>query len=270
MQIVQRIDEARAALDALRPRGTVGFVPTMGALHDGHAALFRTARAECAVVATSAFVNPLQFDDPQDLAAYPPPGQEDARIAESEGVDVYFVPPPQEIYPHGHATRVEIGGPAVGFEGAARPGHFAGVATVCLKLFSIVRPDVVYLGQKDAQQVAVLRQLVRDVHLPLEIRVVPTVREPDGLARSSRNARLSPAERARAAAIPRALRRAVEAHRTGGDPAAAARAALEGFEIDYVDVAHFDGRPTLVLAVRLGRTRLIDNVPLDDPGMAGL
>lgn len=270
MQLVRRIDDVRAGLDAMRARGPVGFVPTMGALHEGHAALFRTARAECAVVAASAFVNPLQFEDPADLAAYPPPGREDARIAEAEGVDVYFVPPPEEIYPPGHATRVELDGPAAGFEGAARPGHFAGVATVCLKLFSIVRPDVVYLGQKDAQQVAVLRQLVRDVHLPLAIRVVPTVREVDGLARSSRNVRLSPAERARATAIPRALRHAVEAHRTGGDPAAAARTALEGFEIDYVDVADFDGQPTLVLAVRLGRTRLIDNVPLNDPGMAGL
>ncbi|HEY8536796.1 MAG TPA: pantoate--beta-alanine ligase, partial [Vicinamibacterales bacterium] len=150
MQIVQRIDEVRAALDALRARGTVGFVPTMGALHEGHASLFRIARAECAVVAASAFVNPLQFDDPADLAAYPQPDRGDAQLAEAEGVDVYFVPPVDEMYPAGHATRVEVAGPALGFEGAARPGHFAGVATICLKLFSIVRPDIVYLGQKDA------------------------------------------------------------------------------------------------------------------------
>lgn len=270
MQLVQRIDDLRAALDARASARRLGFVPTMGALHEGHAALFRTARRECDLVAASAFVNPLQFDDPGDLAAYPQPDRADAELAEAAGVDLYFVPPAAEIYPAGHATRVEMEGPALGFEGSVRPGHFSGVATVCLSLFTIVRPDVVYLGQKDAQQVAVLRRLVRDLHLPLELRVVATVREPDGLARSSRNARLSPAERARAAAIPRALRQAVDAHRAGGDPALAARAALDGFEIDYVDVADFDGRPTLVLAVRLGRTRLIDNVPLHDPAMAGL
>jgi pantoate--beta-alanine ligase len=255
----------------LGPGGVrTGFVPTLGALHAGHVALFRAARAECAGVVASVFVNPTQFDDPADLAAYPRPEAEDARLAAEAGVDVFFTPAAGEIYPPGHQTMVRVGGAGEGFEGASRPGHFDGVATVCLSLFHIVRPHAAYFGQKDAQQVAVIRQLVRDVHLDLELRVVPTVRDADGLALSSRNARLSADGRARAAAIPRALRAAVDAHRRGEDPLEAARRVLSGLDVDYVALAPFEPAPTLVLAVRFGATRLIDNVPLDRPQLAGL
>ena len=182
-----------------------------------------------------------------------------------------FVPEVAEVYPDGHATSLHMAGPALGFEGDHRPGHFDGVAIVCLKLFAMVAPDVVYLGQKDAQQVAVLRQLVRDLNLRVELRVVPTVRDLDGLALSSRNARLSIEERvARRRDSARARRRACNAYRAGDDPVAAARAALRGLDVDYVGVATFDGQPTLVIAARAGATRLIDNVPLDQPELAGL
>jgi pantoate--beta-alanine ligase len=271
MMVVRTVADVRGALATQRHAGDrVGFVPTMGALHEGHLTLFRTARAECAVVVGSVFVNPRQFDDPADLAQYPRDHARDATLAREAGVDLLFVPDADEVYPAGYATAVHVGGPAEGFEGAARPGHFDGVATVCLGLFHIVGPECVYLGQKDAQQVAVLRQLVRDLHLPIDIRVVPTVRERDGVALSSRNARLSAEERARAGAIPRALAEALDAHRQGRDPVAAARAALSGLAVDYVDVAVFHGAPTLVLAVRAGRTRLIDNLPLEQPELAGL
>jgi pantoate--beta-alanine ligase len=242
----------------------------MGALHGGHAALMRAARAGSATVVASLFVNPRQFNDRADLAAYPRREAEDAALARAESVDLLFVPAETEIYPRGDATSVRVGGPAEGFEGTARPGHFEGVATVCLKLFEIIRPSAAYFGQKDAQQVAVIRQMVRDMHLDLDIRVVPTVREGDGLALSSRNGRLSAEERVRAAAIPRALREGLRAHERGADPVAAARRCLTGLEVEYVDVATFDGQPTLVVAARAGATRLIDNVPLRDPGLAGL
>ncbi len=178
-------------------------------------------------------------------------------------VDVLFAPAADEIYPPGFATWVDVEGAAIGLEGEHRPGHFRGVATVCLKLFAIVAPQVVFLGQKDAQQVAVLQQLVRDLNVPTAVRVVPTVRDADGLALSSRNARLSSEERARALAIPRALDAGLEAHRLGADPVAAAREALGGLDAEYVAVADFSGRPTLAIAARIGRTRLIDNAPLD-------
>jgi pantoate--beta-alanine ligase len=266
--IVRAVSEVRAALAPGRdPRG---FVPTMGALHDGHLRLFTVARAECAVVVASIFVNPAQFNDAADLAAYPRPEAEDAALAEAAGVDLLFMPSAREMYAADFATAVVVSGPAVGLEAAHRPGHFSGVAGVCLKLFNIVRPDVVYLGQKDAQQVAVITQLVRDVNLDLQIRVVPTVRAPDGLALSSRNARLSAEERRRALAIPAALRAAVAAHRRGADPVAAARGALGGLDVDYVEIAAFGHGPTLVVAARAGTTRLIDNVPLDYPEEAGL
>jgi pantoate--beta-alanine ligase len=270
MMLARTVEALRATRNAIAPDARVGFVPTMGALHAGHAALFRTARTEVDFVVASLFVNPKQFDDPADLAKYPRDEARDAAVAKSAGVDLLFVPDATEIYPPGHVTTVHVGGPAEGFEGAARAGHFDGVATVCLALFNIVSPDVAYLGQKDAQQVAVLRQLVRDMHLPLQIRVVPTVREDDGLALSSRNVHLPPEERARAAAIPRSLRAGLAAYRDGRDPVAAARAELHDLAIDYVAVTDFHGVKTLVVAVRAGRTRLIDNLPLDDPGLAGL
>lgn len=270
MRILRTVTDARTAIAPLRAHGSVGFVPTMGALHDGHAALFRTARATCATVVVSVFVNPTQFNDPADLAKYPRREGEDARLADDAGVDVLFAPGPDEMYPPGFSLSVDPGGPATGFEADHRPGHFRGVATVCLKLFTIVQPTDVFLGQKDAQQVAVLRRLVRDANLELAIRVVPTVRDRDGLALSSRNAALTAAERRRAMVIPAALAAGLAAHARREDPVPAARAALGDLPIDYVDVARFDDHPTLVLAVTVGRTRLIDNVPLDEPALAGL
>jgi pantoate--beta-alanine ligase len=235
-----------------------GLVPTMGALHDGHRALFRAARAENEVVVASLFVNPAQFDEESDLAAYPRDEARDAEIAEQEGVDVLFAPRADELYPPGFATWVDVEG--TGGEGAARPGHFRGVATVCLKLFNIVRPQRAYFGQKDAQQAAVVRRLVRDLNLSLDIRVLPTVRDADGLAISSRNSRLSQEERARARALPRALAQGAETFSRGGDPVAATRAALDGMPSDYVELVELDGATVLAAAVRVGSTRLIDNV----------
>jgi pantoate--beta-alanine ligase len=240
----------------------------MGALHDGHIALFRVAREASDTVVASVFVNAAQFNDQADLAAYPRDEERDAAMAEAAGVDYLFAPDAAEIYPPGFATWVDVAGAADGFEGESRPGHFRGVATVCLKLFTIVTPRIAFFGQKDAQQVAVIEQLVHDLNLSLEVRVVPTVRDRDGLALSSRNARLSVEERSRARAIPRALDAGLAAHRAGRDPVAAARAELGPVDVDYVAVAGFRGRPTLVLAARVGRTRLIDNVPLDQEGSA--
>jgi pantoate--beta-alanine ligase len=234
--------------------GTVGLVPTMGALHEGHATLFDAARPDCDVLVASVFVNPTQFSEPSDLVAYPRDLERDAAFAAEHGVDVIFAPPTEEMYPARFATWVEPGGVAEGFEGAQRPGHFRGVATICLKLFNLVRPQIAWFGQKDAQQVAVVKQLVRDLNVPVEIRVVDTARDGDGLAFSSRNARLSAVERELARAIPRAL---------ATHDADAAREVLEaaGLTPDYVDVADFDG-PTLIVAARVGSTRLIDNVSL--------
>ena len=236
--------------------GATGLVPTMGALHEGHTALFRAARAECDVLVASVFVNAAQFNDAGDLAAYPRDFEHDAAIAEREGVDVVFAPSPGEMYPSGFATWVIPDGAASGLEETHRPGHFRGVATVCVKLFNIVRPQFAWFGRKDAQQVAVLKQVVRDLNIPVEIRVVDTVRDPDGLALSSRNAHLSAEERVRALAIPRAL---------ATRDASAARDVLvqAGLDPDYVEVADLDG-PTLAIAARVGSTRLIDNVPLGE------
>ncbi len=264
MITIRTIAEMRAAL-AARRHATLGFVPTMGALHAGHVALFDAARQQSGVVVASVFVNPAQFGDAADLAVYPRAGARDAAIAADAGVNVLFVPDVDEMYPPGFATWVEPRGAALGLEGAFRPGHFRGVATVCLKLFSIVQPDVAYFGQKDAQQVAVIQQLARDLALPLAIRVVPTVRDPDGLALSSRNARLSAEERRRALAIPCALEAGVAAHRLGEDPEAAARKVLAGADVDveYVTVAAWADAPTLAIAARVGATRLIDNAVLE-------
>lgn len=262
METLRTVAAVRAALAARADR-RVGLVPTMGALHAGHLALFEAARRECQIVVASVFVNPLQFDEASDLAAYPGDEQRDARLAEATGVDHLFVPSAEEMYAPGHVTTIDVGGPALGLEGDLRPGHFRGVATVCLKLFTIVRPQIAYFGQKDAQQVAVVRRLLEDLNLEVEIRVVPTVREADGLALSSRNVHLSPPERVRALAIVRALEAGAAAHRAGRDPVDAARAILTGIDVDYVAVADFDGRPTLAIAARIGSTRLIDNVVLE-------
>jgi pantoate--beta-alanine ligase len=253
VRVARTVEEARA----LAREDDVGLVPTMGALHDGHLSLMRAARAESTTLAASIFVNPSQFDDPGDLARYPRDGERDLQLAEDAGVDVLFAPSVEEMYPPGFDSWVEIGGQ--GAEGAARPGHFRGVATVCLKLFSIVRPAKAYFGQKDAQQAALVRRLVRDLGLDVVIRVLPTVRDGDGLALSSRNVRLSPAERERALALPRALASA----RGAADPVAAARSALNGLEPEYVEIVELDGARLLAAAARVGSTRLIDNVLLE-------
>jgi pantoate--beta-alanine ligase len=227
----------------------VGLVPTMGAFHDGHLALFAAARAENDVVVASLFVNPAQFGEGEDLARYPRDEERDAALAQRAGVDVLYLPPAEEIYPPGFETWVDVERLGSILEGEHRPGHFRGVATVCLKLFNLVRPRRAYFGQKDAQQVAVVRRMVRDLAVPVEIRVVPTVRDEDGLALSSRNAYLSAEERERALSLPRAL-------------AARDRSLLNGLEVDYFEEADFGPR-VLVAAVRVGETRLIDNAVLE-------
>ena len=259
---------ARSAAE-LPNESEIGLVPTMGAFHQGHLALFRAARAENTVVVASLFVNPAQFGEGEDLERYPRDEERDTRLAEEAGIDVLYVPDAEEIYPPGFETWVDVERLGSILEGDHRPGHFRGVATVCLKLFNIVRPDRAYFGQKDAQQAAVVEQLVADLNLELEIRVVPTVREEDGLAVSSRNAYLSAEEREAAAALPKALRAGEEAQERGADPLEAARAVLAaepGLEPVYVELARLDGRVYLLAAARAGRTRLIDNVVLEgDP-----
>jgi pantoate--beta-alanine ligase len=250
MKLVRTIAELHAA----RPAGEIGLVPTMGAYHAGHVALFEAARAENDAVVASLFVNPAQFAADEDFARYPRDEERDAQLAENTGVDILFAPAAEELYPPGYQTWVDVEELARPLEGAFRPGHFRGVATVCLKLFNLVRPTRAYFGQKDAQQVSVVRRMVRDLDLPLQIRVVPTVRDTDGLALSSRNAYLSDEERERARALPRALATRDEAE---------ARRLLDGLEVDYVEEADLDGMRVLAAAVRVGSTRLIDNVLLE-------
>jgi len=255
MKTVRTIEEVRAAL-----AGEVGLVPTMGALHDGHRALFAAARRENELVVASLFVNPAQFGEAVDLAAYPRDEQADARVAEECGVDILFAPSTDELYPDGFRTWVDVEGTSA--EGEARPGHFRGVATVCLKLFNIVRPARAYFGQKDAQQAVVIRRMVRDLDLGLEVRVLPTVRDADGLALSSRNSRLTAEQREQALALPRALARGREAYTQGGDAVAATRNSLNGLTPDYVELIELDGATLLASAVRVEPVRLIDNVLL--------
>jgi pantoate--beta-alanine ligase len=254
MKTVTTIGELRALLDETRPGAEIGLVPTMGALHAGHVALIAAARAECDVVVASIFVNPAQFGPGEDYETYPRGLGRDGRVAEDAGIDYLFTPAVEEMYPEGFQTWVDVGEIGERLEGTARPGHFRGVATVCLKLFNLVRPRRAYFGQKDAQQAAVVRRMVRDLAVPIEIRVVPTVRDEDGLALSSRNAYLSPEEREHALALPRAL--------TARD-----RTLLNGLEVDYFEEADFEPR-VLAAAVRVGNTRLIDNVVLEVPCQA--
>ena len=266
MRVVRTVAEVREALREPRARGErIGLVPTMGAFHAGHVALMEAARATCDVVVVSLFVNPSQFTASEGLARYPRDEEADAAIARVAGVDILFSPASEELYPPGFDTWVEPGELATVLEGAARPGHFRGVATVCTKLFGIVAPAVAFFGRKDAQQVAIVKRVVADLDLPVEIDARPTVRDPDGLALSSRNVFLSPAQRASALALPRALQAGLEAHRSRADAVAAARSVLDaerGLSVDYVAVADLDG-PTLAAAVRVGSTRLIDNVALE-------
>ena len=250
MKTVRTINELDQALHG-RP-GSVGLVPTMGSFHRGHLALFQAARKENDTVVVSLFVNPAQFDAGADLAAYPRDQDGDGGKAAEAGVDILFATTTSELYPEGFQTWVEVEELGGMLEGRFRPGHFRGVATICLKLFNLVRPQRAYFGQKDAQQTAVVRRLVRDLNVPVEIRVVPTVRGEDGLALSSRNVRLSPAEREAALALPRAL--------ATRDPTAARRL-LDGLEVDYLEVADFEPK-VLAAAVRVGDIRLIDNVVL--------
>jgi pantoate--beta-alanine ligase len=252
MIVAKSIADVQAVLEQHRGR-TVALVPTMGAFHEGHLALFRAARRAADCVVASLFVNAAQFDDPADLDRYPRDEQRDAALARNAGVDILFMPSPQEMYPPGFQTWVDVERLGSILEGAHRPGHFRAVATVCLKLFNIVRPTLAFFGQKDAQQVAVVKRMVRDLNLDLEIRVVPTVRDADGLALSSRNARLSAEERARALALPRALLT---------KNLASAREALDGLDVDYVEIVDFEPR-VLAAAVRVGDTRLIDNVVVE-------
>jgi pantoate--beta-alanine ligase len=280
MRTIKAIGEMRAHSRRARAEGrSVGLVPTMGAFHEGHLSLIRAARAACDEVVVSLFVNPTQFEDPADLAAYPRDQARDAAAAAELGADVLFAPGPEEMYPDGFATTVRVEGLSDVLEGAERgPGHFAGVCTVVAKLFNVVAPDVAFFGQKDAQQVTVLQRMVRDLDIPVRLQVAPTVREPDGLALSSRNVRLSPAERERAVALSRALAAAESAAAAGERDAASLRAAaLQAMEpygvrpeyLALVDPDTFEaldtanGRVLVAVAARIGATRLIDNTLIE-------
>ena len=275
-QIVRTVADLRAALAPRRADG-VGFVPTMGALHEGHLSLLRAARNANGTVVLSIFVNPTQFGEAADLNAYPRTEAADVALAAEAGVDVVFAPSVAEMYPSGFATTVSVGGAITGtLEGAERGrSHFDGVATVVAKLLLAVQPDRAYFGAKDAQQVVVVRRMVADLGIPVEIVTRPTSRDADGLARSSRNTRLSPGDRTVAAAIPRALRAAQDAFARGiRDPQSltnTVRAQLGGLNPEYVEIVDADSldpigeveRPALLaLAVRVGPVRLIDNVVL--------
>jgi pantoate--beta-alanine ligase len=252
VRTVRTVPELQDALAELLS-GSIGLVPTMGAFHEGHLSLFRAARAESDFVVVSLFVNPVQFTSGEDLARYPRDEAGDASVAEEAGVDILFAPDADELYPSGFQTWVDVEELGRTLEGEFRPGHFRGVATICLKLFNVVRPERAYFGQKDAQQAAVIRRMVRDLNVPVEIRVLPTVRDSDGLALSSRNVYLSYDERQRALALPRAL---------ATKDASRARELLRELDVDYVEVADFDPK-VLAAAVRVGSTRLIDNVVLE-------
>ncbi len=282
MKVLQTIGEMRAARSRL---GSVGLVPTMGFLHAGHLSLVQRAKAECETVAVSIFVNPTQFGPGEDLGRYPRDLPRDLALLDAAGVDLVFTPEPAEIYPEGFATRIEVAGVSASLEGEARPGHFAGVATVVAKLFNIVQPTRAYFGQKDAQQCVVIRRMTQDLNLPVQVVVAPTVREADGLALSSRNVYLSATERAAAPVLFQALSAAQNLFHHGErdacllrDVAKAKIAEVLGVELDYVSVADPDtlkeldviGSGALVsLAARLGRTRLIDNLLMTSPGNAG-
>ena len=268
MRTIRTVPELRAHLG--QASGRIGLVPTMGAFHAGHESLIRAAREDTDTVVVSLFVNPAQFDDPRDLEAYPRDEQRDVRIAEERGADVLFAPSPAAVYPAGFATTVQVTGLSDVFEGASRgPGHFAGVCTVVAKLFNMVQPDVAYFGQKDAQQVAVLKRMVKDLDFPVALDVRPTVRDPDGLALSSRNQRLTEEERSQAASLSAALRAAAE----HGLEEGAAVLDAAGIEPEYfaaVDPETFrEPGPLFVIAATIGSTRLIDNVMAATPDRRG-
>jgi pantoate--beta-alanine ligase len=278
---LSRIGQVRDALRSARREGrTIALVPTMGALHDGHLRLVDHARGLCDDVVMSVFVNPLQFGASEDFGRYPRDPEGDRRLAAERGVDLLFVPLAEEMYPHERVVTVSGGAVAERWEGAARPGHFAGVLTVVAKLFNIVEPDVAVFGQKDVQQATLIRAMVRDLDFPVAIEVVPTVRDPDGLAMSSRNRYLSPDERLRALAIPRALEAIIDAWKDGDDDAeqlmAIGTGVLRdaGVQAEYLAIMAPDtleavslAEPGTIVAIaaRVGSTRLIDNVILERP-----
>lgn len=279
MRAVRTVAEVRAEVARVRDAdGTIGLVATMGALHDGHLSLVRTARQECDLVVVSLFVNPAQFTEQSDLAAYPRTEEQDAALAAGAGADLLFAPGADEVYPDGFATTVHVTGVSEPWEGEQRgPAHFDGVATVVAKLFVMVAPDRAYFGQKDAQQVAVVRRMTADLNLPVEVRVGPTVREPDGLAMSSRNVRLGPDDRGRALALRAGLDAVAAAARAGAtDPSDVVREGLaamraRGVEPEYLAVVDpADFRPVraltapalAVVAARVGDVRLIDNTQI--------
>jgi pantoate--beta-alanine ligase len=286
VKIVRSRSELRELLSQPRRAGKrIGLVPTMGYFHEGHLSLMRRAREDCAIVVVSLFVNPTQFGSGEDLESYPRDENRDAELAAREGVDLLWIPDVEQIYPDGFATAVEVAGDLTGvLEGDPEhrgPEHFRGVTTIVAKLFNSVQPDVAYFGRKDAQQALVIRRMTRDLDFPVRIEVLPTVREEDGLALSSRNAYLDPEERERAAAIARALRAAERAANEGETSIAAlievARDELRnaGIEPEYVEarsaedlspLAELNGRPVLMaVAARVGRARLIDNVVIAPP-----
>jgi pantoate--beta-alanine ligase len=282
VKIVRTVAEVREAVRAARTGGTrIGLVPTMGAFHDGHLALMRRAREQSGFVVVSLFVNPTQFNDPADLSRYPRDEARDADLARTAGVDVMFAPPVDEVYPDGFATSVQVARLSDPLEGTMRgPGHFRGVATVVTKLLNMVQPDDAYFGQKDAQQALIIRRLVRDLDIPTHIEICPTVREPDGLAMSSRNVRLDETARRRAPSIARALRAVEAAVAEGGHDAAAALAAGEailaeaGIVPEYFaavsantlePIARITDQTLVAIAANVGGVRLIDNV-LVHPG----
>ena len=279
MRTARTKDELRLRVEAWRREGVkIGFVPTMGALHEGHLSLVRLARERADRIVASVFVNPTQFGPTEDFSRYPRQPEKDAALLEGAGCDLLFLPGVETIYPPGNATFIEPAGAALGLEGTCRPGHFRGVATVVCALFNLVRADVAVFGEKDAQQLAVIRQMVRDLHLPIEIVPAPTIREEDGLAMSSRNAYLSPQERRAATVLYRSLRSAAElisqGERRGDEIRRRLREVLESeplAQVEYAEVVDAEtfapvdvlqGKLVLPLAVRVGGTRLIDNIRL--------